>query len=82
MKPPRRRVVVNLKIGTDDWQEIRHALRTIETEIALYGELSRNSVSGGVSSGWILTSDEDKTITHETYAAENLGYVQWLRRNP
>lgn len=70
-KPPRRRVKTTIKIQADSWEDMRGALRCIQTDLAISGGSFSNSVAEGYSFGWIITSDEDETITHESWAEEN-----------
>jgi hypothetical protein len=76
---PRRRIVVNLRIGADSWDELRGTFRELETQIAMYGKLSSNAVSGGYSSGYILDSNEDESITHDSWFEANEAYCNTLR---
>ena len=73
---PRRRVIVCAKIEGDSWDDIDRAFYQLRTEIAMSGCLSKSSVSGGYNSGWIITSDEDDTITHESWAADLNAYLE------
>lgn len=75
----RRRIVVDLKIGADSWDDIRGLFRHLETELAMHGRLSKSCVSGGYTSGYILTSDEDESITHDSWAAANEAYCRALK---
>lgn len=76
MDKPRRRVVVDIKLEGDDWDEIQRALHQLRTEIAMSGSLSTSSVSGGYGSGWIVTSNEDDSITHDSWAAALDAYLE------
>lgn len=67
---PRRKIVVTAKIEGDEWRDIAAALKQLHTQIAIDGELSQSSVSGGFSSGWIVISDVDGSMTHDKWAAE------------
>lgn len=71
---PRRRIEIDLKIGADDWRELRGILRHLETEIAMHERLS-NTVSGGYGSGFVMSVDEDESITHDSWAAELERYL-------
>lgn len=77
-KTPRRRVVADIKIQADSWEELQHHLNGLATDIAMYGCLSSNSISGGCSSGHIITTNEDPSITHESWAEDNQAYVDWM----
>lgn len=70
MGKPRRKIIITAKIEADDWNSVKAAFRHFETEIAMYGELPKSSVSGGYSSGWILVSDVDGNMTHDQWAAD------------
>lgn len=67
---PRRKIVVSAKIEGDSWDDIARALHQLQTDIAVQGELSKTSVSGGYSSGWIVVSDVDGSMTHDKWAAD------------
>jgi hypothetical protein len=65
---PRRRVLLELKIGADSRERLLDELADIERRLrmeTLWGEC----VMGGWGSGWTLKVDEDPTITHESYFA-------------
>jgi len=64
---PRRRVVVKLQIGADSWDELRGIFRELETRLVVDGRLSATCISGGYSSGYIMESDEDESITHDSW---------------
>lgn len=76
---PRRRVVVIMKLQADSWEEISHNLQHYRTEIARHGRLPANSVSGGYSSGHIIVSSEDGSITHDSWAKELDEYLEDLK---
>ena len=78
MEAPRRRVVLELSVGGDSWQDIQFALKSLQTEIAMSGSLSTSCVSGGYSSGWNFTSSEDESITHDSWAEANERYCALL----
>ncbi|SLJ86874.1 hypothetical protein SAMN06295987_101397 [Novosphingobium mathurense] len=78
-KAPRRRIVLNLEAGADSWEDLRDLLRRLETELAMRGSLPPSMVSGGYSSGFILTADEDESITRESWAKENEAYCARLK---
>lgn len=67
---PRRKIIVSAKIEGDDWKDIAAAFKQLQTQIAMDGELSRQSVSGGYSSGWIVISDVDGAMSHDKWAAD------------
>jgi hypothetical protein len=67
-KQPRRRVLLTLKLGADDREEMIHALEQIAFEMRR-GYLMGNAASGGYSSGYCLKVSEDLAITHESYFA-------------
>lgn len=71
---PRRRVEVSIKIEADSWDDLRRAIRCIETDLARDGQLSRSSVSGSYSFGWIIESNEREDITHDSWAEANERY--------
>lgn len=75
---PRRRIMVEIKIDADSWRDVRAAFRSFEADIVMHGKLSTNCISGGYSSGWILASSEDETITHESWEAELDAYLASL----
>lgn len=75
-KPPRRRIVAKIEIEADSWRDLRGALRQLETDMVVNGGVLRNVVSGGYSSGWIVTADEDESITHETWERDLKAHLQ------
>ena len=75
----RRRVVLKLEVGADSWRELQYALNSLATEIAMNGRLSPWAVSGGYSSGWNFTANEDENITHDGWAAANEAFCATLR---
>lgn len=76
---PRRRVVFIAKIEADDWKTLQGDLRHLETEIASHGKLPVSSISGGYSSGHIIVTSEDGSITHDSWAAELNAHLEKLR---
>ena len=68
MEQPRRRIVVLAKFEADSWVALQGQLRSLDTEIAMSGGLSRSSISGGYSSGHIIVSSEDGSIDHDGWA--------------
>lgn len=76
---PRRRVVLDLNMEGDSWEDIQRGLHSLQTEIAVSGSLSTQCVSGGYSSGWHFTSSEDDTITHDSWSVEIEHYCAALR---
>lgn len=81
-KGPRRRVVAEIKVGADSWEDLRHELVHLATEIARHGNLSKWSVSGGYSCGHVITTSEDESVTHDSWAEANEAYVQTLKADP
>jgi len=69
-KKPRRRVLFEATIEADSWRDLKHHLIHLATEIAADGRLSASSVSGGYSTGHIISTHEDESITHESWAAD------------
>ena len=76
---PRRRVVVKLQIGADSWEELRGIFRGLETRLVVDGRLSATCISGGYSSGYIMESNEDESITHDSWAEANEAYCASLK---
>lgn len=75
-KPPRRRIAAKIEIEADSWRELRVALRQLETKMVEDGGKLRSHVSGGYSSGWIVTANEDESITHETWERDLDAHLQ------
>jgi hypothetical protein len=67
-KKPRRRVLLTLKLGADNREEMIHALEQIALEMRR-GYLMGEAAGGGYSSGYWLKVTEDETVTHDTYFA-------------
>jgi hypothetical protein len=76
--PPRRRVVCNLKIQADSIKDLTSALRCLETDIYTG---TRNCVSGGYSSGYILEIDEDESITHDSWFETLEAHLESVKEN-
>ncbi len=79
---PRRRVVIKLEIGADTWEDAQYALNSLANDIAMRRSLPPWSVSGGYSVGWTLSSSEDETITHDSWAEANEAYCAHLQKDP
>lgn len=75
-KPPRRRIAAKIEIEADSWRELRVALRQLETKMVEDGGKLHSHVSGGYSSGWIVTANEDESITHETWERDLDAHLQ------
>lgn len=78
-KTPRRRIEASIRISADSWDDLRRELNHLATEIASHGMLSKWSVSGGYSTGHIIETSEDETITHDSWAEENEAYCRSLK---
>lgn len=78
----RRKIVVTAKIEGDEWHDIAAAFKQLQTQIAIDGELSKTSVSGGYSSGWIVVSDIDGSMSHDKWAAELSAWLESRRCGP
>lgn len=76
---PRRRIVLHADIEADSWEDMRYALQNLADGIAHRGRLSTSVVSGGFSSGFAVTTDEDTSIDHESWRKANDAYVAQLR---
>jgi hypothetical protein len=72
---PRRRIELKLTIGADNWDALRGALKSIQTEVAIHGRLSTSGVSGGYDSGWVYECSERPEITHDSWAADLNNYL-------
>lgn len=79
---PRRRIVMLAKIEADSWDDLYGHLRNITTDMACNDrQLSRQSVSGGFSSGHIIVVDVDEGMSHDKWAADLEAWLE-ARRNP
>jgi len=76
---PRRRVEFGAKISADTWQDLKHALLHLATEIDRHGRLPANSVSGGYSTGHIIVTSEDGTIDHDSWYRDLSEYLEKVR---
>lgn len=81
-KEPHRKIEVELKISADSWRDVQAAFNMLERDIAVSGQLSTSSISGGCSVGWILTSKVDENMTHEIWEGELEAYLADLRATP
>lgn len=80
IEKPRRRIVMRLDVGADDWESLSSTLDHLSRECLREGGLSKSVVSGGYSAGFIMTCDIDETITHDTWADANNKYCEELKR--
>lgn len=76
---PRRRVEATISISADSWDDLRRELNHLATEVARHGSLSKWSVSGGYSTGHIIETSEDETVTHDSWAEANEAYCRALQ---
>lgn len=68
---PHRRIVMRAKIEADSWEDLYGHLRSLTTEMACNDKrLSKQSVSGGYSSGHIIVIEENEDMTHDKWAAD------------
>ena len=80
---PHRRIVFRAKIEADSWDDLYGHLRSLTTQMACDGNrLSTRSVSGGYSSGHIITIEEDVEMTHDKWAAELDAHLEASRESP
>lgn len=75
-KAPRRRIVAHIKIEADSWDDLETHLSQLAMQIDVEGQLPPTSISGGYSSGHIITTSEDETITHDSWAADLEAYLK------
>lgn len=75
-KTPRRAFALDLKVEADTLEDLIGYLRSFETD--LYMGKVTHGVSGGYSAGSTYSLDVDETITHDSWAADNARYIQWL----
>lgn len=62
---PRRRFVLECKIGADDFKELQHALDEVVRR--LDEGVPIRCTTGGPAAGWNLDVTEDPSVTHESY---------------
>ena len=72
VKEPQRRIVMRAKIEADSWDDLYGHLRSLVTEMAMSKDhsLSKQSISGGYSSGHIIVISEDGAMDHDKWAAD------------
>jgi hypothetical protein len=75
---PRRKIVMLAKFEADDWDAMQGTFHQLETQIAMHGELSPRSISGGYSTGHIYVCDVDGNMTHDKWAKELDAYLSSL----
>ena len=67
VKPPERKHIIDINIEADSEEELiahlEHVLFTFKTS-----GISRSSVSGGYSTGHIITYRVNEDVTHESWA--------------
>lgn len=77
---PRRRVRFNLRLQADSWDDVSKALLDLSTEVALGNWRGPNGASGGPGAGYTIESDEDETVTHDSYFEALNEYLARERR--
>lgn len=65
---PKRAYQFTIEVGADSPQEMRWALNAIFDRIE--HDINTKTVSGGPSSGWIITPDHTPDKTHDQYIEE------------
>lgn len=80
MKKPRRAYKLTLELNADKLKDLLNSLEHIIFTIDVYD--TRNSVSGGYSSGYILDIDIDETITHDKYMEDVRQYLATKKDAP
>ena len=73
LPPPRRRFVLEAKIGADDLDALKRALDEIVRR--LDEGLPMRCITGGYDSGWHVEVSEDPTMTHDGYVEALNAYV-------
>lgn len=75
-KQPHRRIVMRAKIEADTWDDLYGHLHSLVTEMAVNGhKLSKQTISGGYSSGHIIVISEDEGMTHDQWAKDLDAYL-------
>jgi hypothetical protein len=69
-KPPRRRVIVEIKIGADSEYDAYLALRELLFAAQDRGNVIAGQVTGGPRFGYSVNVDEDQSVTHISYFDE------------
>jgi hypothetical protein len=70
-KEPHRRLVMRAKIEADSWSDLYGHLKSLVTQMACNDHrLSKQSISGGYSTGHIIVIEEDEDMTHDKWAAD------------
>lgn len=75
---PRRAYELDLKVGADSLDALIGYLRSFETDLHM-GKIS-NGASGGYSAGSSYSLSIDESITHDSWAAANDRYVEYLNQ--
>lgn len=65
-EPPRRRVMVELRLGADSWDEVAAALEQIAREVSI-GQMRAHVSSGSPTSSYAWLASEDERVTHDSY---------------
>lgn len=71
---PRRRVQLVLELGADDWQAAANALWNLAHQLDR-GQCRQGCVSGGCDSGYVLKTNEDESVTHDSWYADLQAYL-------
>ena len=76
-KGPERRVVLEVKIGGDSWEDVADTLAQIEQRILIEGPII-SIVSGGYTSGYVAIGRENPDQSGDKFRTENAEYVASL----
>lgn len=76
---PKRRFELTINIAGDTWEAVLHDLRDVATHIEDHGQAC-TSISGGYSTGHVVTVTERPEQTHEKYFAELDLYLATIRK--
>lgn len=78
MERPERKIVLDVKIQADSWEDIASVFEALSDRIDREGPITQ-LVSGGYSSGYSVTGKVNPEQTGENYRAQNDEYVKQLR---
>lgn len=83
---PRRRWVLDLKLGADTFEDMCRALDNLERELRMRpgipdGGGRREMCSGGPDSGYHATLSEDQSVSHTSYFAAVEEFISKRRKS-
>lgn len=76
--PPRRRVMLTLKLDADSWGDMADRLRSLARDIDIEGGMGKEGLSAGFNASYTYEASEDPSVTHDSWAAALDVYLEKL----